>query len=460
MNPTRTVAAISTPYGKGGVALIRITGEDAFAVAQKVAERQNGVPLSETPSTKAVRVIFRDGNQPFDDGLLTLFRAPHSYTGEDTAELCCHGGLFLTQKLLGAVFTAGAFPAGPGEFTRRAFQNGKLSLSQAEAIGGLIDAKSDRCLTVSLLQSKGTLSEKLSSIADRLRFLISSVYAFIDYPDEDMADVPVSELKSTLQTLLSEVQTLCASHTYGRAIREGVRTALVGKPNTGKSALLNRLVGEDRAIVTEIPGTTRDVLREQVRLGDLLLNLSDTAGLRESDDPIERIGVGRSLSALREAEAVLAVFDGSTPPDEQDAEVLRRIRACGKEQQTVFLLNKADLGQINGAYEKFLPVPGIPVSALTGTGMDRLEQTVRDVLGVLPVGGEALGEVVLGARQYAALARAKQHLTNALAALDGFSQDVAGFDMEQALLSLEEIDGRTASEEIVNEIFSRFCVGK
>lgn len=460
MNPFRTVAAISTPYGKGGVALVRVTGEDAVAVAQRVAERHNGLPLSETPSAKAVRVTFRDGDRPFDDGLLTLFRAPHSYTGEDTAELCCHGGLFVTQKLLGAVFAAGATPAGPGEFTRRAFRNGKLSLSQAEAIGGLIDAKNDRCLTVSLLQSKGALSEKLSSAAERLRFLISSVYAFIDYPDEDMTDVSVPELRQILQTLLGEVQSLCDSYAYGRAISEGVRTVLVGKPNTGKSALLNRLAGEDRAIVTEIPGTTRDVLREQVKLGDLLLNLSDTAGLRESDDPVERLGVGRSLSALREAEAVLAVFDGSSPPDGQDAEVLRQIRESGKEKQTIFLLNKVDLGPANDAYEPFLPVPGLPVSAKTGVGMDRLEQAVRGVLGVSPVGEESLGEVVLGARQYAALTNAKRHLSDALGALDGFSQDVAGLDMEQALSSLEEIDGRTATEEIVNEIFSRFCVGK
>ena len=460
MNPFRTVAAISTPYGKGGVALVRVTGEDAISVTQKVAERQNGVPLSETPSAKAVRVTFRDGDRAFDDGLLTLFRAPHSYTGEDTAELCCHGGLFVTQKLLGAVFAAGATPAGPGEFTRRAFRNGKLSLSQAEAIGGLIDAKNDRCLTVSLLQSKGALSEKLSSVAERLRFLIGSVYAFIDYPDEDMTDVSVPELRQTLQALLGEVQSLCDSYAYGRAISEGVRTVLVGKPNTGKSALLNRLAGEERAIVTEIPGTTRDVLREQVKLGDLLLNLSDTAGLRESDDPIERLGVGKSLSALREAETVLAVFDGSSPPDGQDAEVLRQIRESGKEKQTVFLLNKADLGPANGAYESFLPVPGIPVSARTGAGMDQLEQAVREVLGVSPVGEESLGEVVLGARQYAALTNAKRHLSDALGALDGFSQDVAGLDMEQALSSLEEIDGRTATEEIVDEIFSRFCVGK
>ena len=460
MRAMQTVAAISTPYGKGGVALIRITGEDAIAVAQRVAVRTAGIPLSDTPSGKAVRVTFLDGTDAFDDGLITLFRAPHSFTGEDTAELSCHGGILLTQKLLSAVFAAGAYPAGAGEFTRRAFQNGKITLSQAEAVGGLIDAKSDRFLTVSLLQCRGALSEKLLSLTDRLRFLISSVYAYIDYPDEDMTDVPVPELQKRLRELIDELQILCNSHSYGRAISEGIRTVLIGKPNTGKSALLNALAGEERAIVTEIAGTTRDVVREQVRLGDLLLNLSDTAGLRESDDPVEKLGVGRSLAALQEAELVLAVFDGSLPPDEQDEEVLRQINACGKEANTVFLLNKSDLGTVYEAYNRLLPQEAIPVSALKKSGMDELQQAVRGKIGAGDVNTDSLGEIVVGARQYATLCKAKEQLTDALSALDGFSQDVAGLDMERALATLEEVDGRTATEEIVDEIFSHFCVGK
>lgn len=460
MNAARTVAAISTPYGKGGVALIRITGDDAIAVAQRVAKRTAGVSLSDTPSAKAVRVTFAENGVAFDDGLVTLFRAPHSFTGEDTAELCCHGGVFVTQKLLSAVFAAGAFPAGAGEFTRRAFQNGKISLSQAEAVGGLIDAKNDRFLTVSLLQCRGALSDKLRTLTERLKMLIVSVYAYIDYPDEDMTDVPVPELRDHLRGLIGELQTLCDSHAYGRAISEGLRTVLIGKPNTGKSALLNAFAGEDRAIVTEIPGTTRDVVREQVKLGDLLLNLSDTAGLRESDDPVEKLGVGRSLAALQEAELVLAVFDGSAPPDEQDEEVLRQIFACGKQEHTVFLLNKADLKEAHPAYHEFLPAGALAVSALQKSGFEQLERAVREKIGAGDVGIESLGEIVVGARQYAALSKAKEQLTAALGALDGFSQDVAGLDMEQALAILEEVDGRTASEEIVNEIFSHFCVGK
>lgn len=460
MRAMHTVAAISTPYGKGGVALIRITGEDAIAVAQRVAIRTAGIPLADTPSSKAVRVTFVDGTDAFDDGLITLFRAPHSFTGEDTAELCCHGGILLTQKLLGAVFAAGAVPAGAGEFTRRAFRNGKLTLSQAEAIGGLIDAKSDRFLTVSLLQSRGALSDKLLSVTDRLKLLISSVYAYIDYPDEDMTDVSVPELQERLRGLIGELQVLCDSHAYGRAISEGIRTVLIGKPNTGKSALLNALAGEERAIVTEIAGTTRDVVREQIRLGDLLLNLSDTAGLRESDDPVEKLGVGRSLAALQEAELVLAVFDGSIPPDEQDEEVLRHIRACGKETSTIFLLNKADLGKADEAYDRFLPEGTLPVSAIQKSGLNKLQRAVRERIGAGDVDTESLGEIVVGARQYAALNKAKEQLSDALSALDGFSQDVAGLDMERALATLEEVDGRAAAEEIVDEIFSHFCVGK
>ncbi len=453
----RTVAAISTPYGKGGVALIRITGDEAVSIAEKVAVRTGNGTLSSAPSATAVRVTFEDGGVPFDDGLATVFRAPRSFTGEDVVELCCHGGILVTQKLLGAVFTAGAFPAGPGEFTRRAFQNGKLSLSQAEAVGGLIDAKSEKYLTVSLLQCKGALSEKLQSLCGRLRFLMASVYAYIDYPDEDMTDVTVEEMRERLVSLLKEVQTLCDSHAYGKAISEGIPVCILGKPNTGKSALLNALAKEDRAIVTAIPGTTRDVVKEQVRLGDLLLNLSDTAGIRDSDDVVEQIGIQRSVRSLEEAELVLAVFDGSRPLEDEDLEVLRLIRDHGKEEQTVYLLNKSDLKE-DPSIRTSLPKEPVVISALEKAGLDSLEAAVKERF--VHSEAEALGEIVVGARQFAALTKAKGHLADALNTLEGFSQDMAGLDMEHALQALEEVDGKTASDEIVSEIFSHFCVGK
>ncbi len=450
----RTIAAVSTPRGKGGVALIRISGDDAFAVAEKVAVRPNGVPLSETEPNKSVRTFFCRNGQPFDDGMTVLFRAPHSFTGEDTAELCCHGGPLVTQTLLTAVFAAGAFPAGPGEFTRRAFQNGKLTLSQAEAIGGLIDAKTDRHLQVSILQCRGSLSAKLQSVFDRLTFLVASVYAYIDYPDEDMTDVTVPEMKERLISIKNELDALCGSRAYGKAISEGIRTVIVGKPNTGKSALLNMLAGEERAIVTDEAGTTRDIVSEQILLDGFLLNLSDTAGLRESDNKVEKIGIGKSLSALSEAELVFAVFDGSEPLTAEDEDVLTRIREADKEPVTVCILNKSDLGIRAKA-----PLPGaVILSAAEGTGRDQLEKAVRERLSLNEP--DDPGEILTNARQYAALERASGHLARALETLDGFTQDMAGLDLEQALAALGEADGRSISETVVNEIFSHFCVGK
>ena len=453
----RTVAAISTPYGKGGVALIRITGDEAVAIAEKVALRTGKGTLSDAPSATAVRVTFEDAGVPFDDGLATVFRAPRSFTGEDVVELCCHGGILLTQKLLSAVFTAGAFPAGPGEFTRRAFQNGKLSLSQAEAVGGLIDAKSEQYLTVSLLQCRGALSEKLQDLCSRLRFLIASVYAFIDYPDEDMTDVSVEEMRERLAAICRETEKLCDSHAYGKAISEGIPVCILGKPNTGKSALLNALAREERAIVTAIPGTTRDVVKEQVRLGYLLLNLSDTAGIRESEDVVEQIGIQRSVRSLEEAELVLAVFDGSRPLEEEDLEVLSLLKSHGKEEKTVYLLNKSDLSE-DPSVRASLPKAPVVISAMEKTGLEALEAAVKERFG--QVDTASLGEIVVGARQFAALTKAKKHMQDALHTLEGFSQDMAGLDMEQALQALEEVDGKTASDEIVSEIFSHFCVGK
>lgn len=450
----RTVAAISTPRGKGGVALIRISGDDAIRIADRVAVRPNGKSLAETESNKTVHTLFAQDGDIFDDGMSTVFRAPHSFTGEDTVEFCCHGGPLVTQKLLTVVFAAGADPAGRGEFTRRAFQNGKLSLSQAEAIGGLIDAKSEKHLSVSVLQCRGSLSAKLKEIYDKLTHLVASVYAFIDYPDEDMTDIPVPEMRRQLTEIRDEIEKLCRSHSYGKAISEGIRTAIVGKPNTGKSALLNLLAGEERAIVTDIAGTTRDVIREQVKLGDLLLNLSDTAGLRESDDKVEKLGIERSLSALADAELVFAVFDGSDKLTAEDEEVIRKITDAGKLDCTVCIMNKSDLGSACEA-----PLPNaVRLSALQQSGLSELENMVRQICDVIEP--DDLGEIITGARQYGALEKTKQHLDAALQTLESYSQDLAGMDLEQALSALGEIDGRTASEEIVGEIFSHFCVGK
>jgi len=451
----RTIAAISTPYGKGGVALIRISGDEAIQVASRLFKPKSGVRVEDIKPNTAVYGSFFDKDGVFDDGIATIFKAPKSYTGEDVVELSCHGGILVTKKLLETAIEAGCDYAEAGEFTKRAFINGKLTLSQAEAISGIIDAKNEKHLAVSLLQSKGALSKKIAELSDRLTHLAASVYAYIDYPDEDLRDVTSEEMKETLLSIRADILRLIDTHRYGQAISEGINTVIIGKPNTGKSSVLNSLIGYDRAIVTDIAGTTRDVVTEQVRLGDLILNLSDTAGIRESGDPIESIGIEKSKQALEKAELVIAVFDGSKPLDGDDAEILERIRLAGKEDCTICLLNKSDLG---------LAVQDLPFgrkiaySALKGIGKDRLEAEIGALFGEGNI--TTLGEIILSARQFAALKRALNAVDNALDALDSFTQDIAGMDIEEAIACLGELDGRTASEQIVNEIFSHFCVGK
>lgn len=451
----KTIAAISTPLGKGGVAMIRITGDTALKVASELFAPQSGKQIDDIKSNTAVYGSFFDKDGVFDDGIIILYRAPKSYTGEDTVELCCHGGILVTKKLLEAAIIVGADYAEAGEFTKRAFINGKLTLSQAEAIGGIIDAKNEKHLSVSLLQSKGALSEKIMEMSDSLTLLAASVYAYIDYPDEDLRDVSADEMKNRLLSIKNELSHLIGTHRYGQAISEGINTVIVGKPNTGKSSVLNTLIGYDRAIVTDIAGTTRDIVTEQIRLGDLLLNLSDTAGIRESGDLIESIGINKSKKALFEAELVLAVFDGSKPLDDYDNEILNQIRLAGKEECTVCLLNKSDLGTINS---KIPFGKQIVFSAFVGIGKDKLEKVISELFGEGNI--TSLGEIIVGARQYATLSRTLEAVGRALLALEGFTQDIAGIDVEEAIARLGELDGRSASEQVVNEIFSHFCVGK
>lgn len=451
-----TIAAIGTPHGKGGVAMIRISGSNAFEVAEKIF-----IPASEKRFAQKLHGnvyygSFCDEKGVFDDGICILFRSPSSFTGENVAELYCHGGILVTQKLLSAALKNGAVMAGAGEFTRRAFINGKISLTQAEAIGGIIDSKSEKHLEISAKQANGSLSRALGAIYDELKLLAASVYAYIDYPDEDMTDVSVGEMRETLIGIKYRLDRLAGSHTYGRAISEGVLTAIVGKPNTGKSSLLNALCGEERAIVTDIAGTTRDVVTETVRLGDLILRLSDTAGIRESEDTVEKIGIERSKKAIDEASLVLAVFDLSRPLDSDDKRLAEAIIESGKADKTVCILNKSDI-----SCEAELDIPferRVTVSAKNGEGIEQLVSVVSEMFGAGEIGEN--DEIVVNARQCAAVINAANAVGNAIEALDSFTQDIAGMDIEVALSAIAEADGRSVSEDIVNEIFSHFCVGK
>lgn len=451
----KTISAISTPHGVGAVSMIRLSGDDAFDIASRVFKTASGRAISEIAANTAVYGVFCDADGEFDDGIATVYRAPRSYTGENVVELMCHGGVLGTRRLLAATLAAGATMAAAGEYTKRAFINGKLSLSQAEAVGALIEAKTDACLGVGIRQLSGALSKRINACYETVLKLTSSVYAFIDYPEEDMTDLTADELLLALKDVKKSLAALKDSYRYGKAISEGVSCAIVGCPNVGKSSVLNLLAGEERAIVTPIAGTTRDVVTETVRLGDILLRLSDTAGIREGGGEIEKQGISRSIKSIADSELVLAVFDGSKKQSEADGDIIKHIEEMGKTAQTVALINKADKGK---QYEYVLPFRQISISAKTGDGFDALKEAVSALYAQTELTG---GEVIINARQYAAVCRALGCIESAIAALQGgFTQDIAGMDMENALMALGELDGRSVSEEIVSDIFSRFCVGK
>ena len=461
---TDTIAAVSTAYGRGGIAVIRISGDEALTVADKMFRAKNGLPVPEIePSHCVWGDILNDGVR-IDDGICTVFHAPHSYTGEDVVEISCHGGIVLTEKVLESALKCGARLAGPGEFTRRAFTNGKLSLSQAEAVGMLIDAQSEEQLSLAVSHSDGVMKRKSDELYEKLKTVVTGVYANVDFPDEDLAELSDAEVLAELSGLEGELSTLQSTYRVGRAVCEGIRTVLIGKPNTGKSSLLNRLVGRERAIVTDIAGTTRDTIEETVSCGRIMLRLCDTAGVRESEDAVEKIGVERSLKMLGEAEIVLALFDLSEQFDIEDALILEKLAETSAVK--IAVLNKNDLAK------KF------DVSKLDACGFSHIAQiraasddnstngvdALKELICSLYASGEidySKNAVLTNARQNAAVSRALEYTRSAIAQLEsGFTSDTAGFDIEAALSELSELDGRKISEEIVDGIFHRFCVGK
>ncbi len=459
-----TIASVSTAFGKGGIAVIRISGSDAISVGEAIFRPKNGIPLGGIGHGKMIHGDILRGEIPIDDGMAVCFFAPHSFTGEDTVEISCHGGILLTQMVLESAFLCGAAPAEPGEFTQRAFCNGKLDLSQAEAVIDMIDAKSKEHLKLALSQLKGVLGERVRELSEELYQLLCSTYAYIDFPDEDLTDVSREELIERLERIEFELCALADTYHAGRAIAEGIPTVLFGRPNTGKSSLLNALLGKDRAIVTDIAGTTRDTIEETVQVGRIQLRLCDTAGIRQADG-VEGIGVERAMEKLEEAELVLAVFDSSVPLTEEDEEVLRalaaqRESADGEEKKLLAVLNKCDLpAQLEYHRLSRLFDDIVEVSCVKGRGLDDLTHRIETLF----IEGEMdySQAMISNARQFSALQSAQESVERALNALqENYTQDVASLDLEAALGSLKELDGRGVSEDIVSGIFSRFCVGK
>lgn len=459
MRKLDTIAAIATPPGEGGLSVVRLSGPDALDIASRIFRPANGRAIPSMPGYTACygRIHAPRGASDIDEGILLVFRAPHSYTGEDVAELSCHGGRYVTQHVLRAALDAGATLAQPGEFTKRAFLAGKLSLTQAEAVADLIAAQSRQAADAALAGRDGALYRRIEAVTGSLLTIAASLAAWIDFPDEDTPAVETPVLLPQLQTALRELDALLDGFEAGRALREGVDVVIAGRPNAGKSTLMNLLAGFPRSIVTDVAGTTRDVVEESVIVGGVPLRLADTAGLRQTDDAVERIGVSLARERVARAGLVLAVFDGAQPLSDDD----RLLIGATGSRPCVAVVNKSDLPPALDAAEigALLHAPAVTVSAKEGMGADALEAAIAQVLRVSALDPSA--GILAGERQRACAVRARDALAEAAAALEsGATLDAVGVSLDGAIESLLELSGRRVSDEVVDQVFSLFCVGK
>lgn len=447
-----TIVAVSTADAKSAIAMVRLSGDDALEIASRVFRSLRGKSLSDMPGYTAAYGTFYDGDEMLDEGVALVMRAPRSYTGESLAELSCHGNPEIAARLLRACVRAGARSAGRGEFTRRAFENGKIDLTQAEAIAELIEAEGDAARRAALRRKNGAVGERVDSVCEALSLLAAKLAVWSDYPEE--TDAPVltpGELSDAMREQRTVLEALAAGHRAGQYLQNGIRVAIVGRPNVGKSTLLNRLTGEERAIVTSVAGTTRDVLEAPAQLGGMRLRLLDTAGIRDADDEVEQIGVTRAKKALCEADLVLLVLDAESGLSDADRELLAEVT----DRPHVIVANKTDLPHADIAHigEKI-----VEISAKTGAGIEALSDAVCRVLGMTQNEDAAL---IAGERQYGCVLQAISALSEAEDALaDGVTLDAAGILLDEAIGALGELTGKTASDLTLEQVFSHFCVGK
>lgn len=449
-----TIAAIATGTQVSAIGIIRLSGDETFQVIDRLFFPYSGKKMSESADRRLIFGELRDrAGELLDVCLCTISHAPHSYTGENTAELQCHGSPTVLRAALDELFALGARQSAPGEFTKRAFLNGRMELCAAEAVADIIDAETIECAKNAAGQLSGAISRKVDGIYSALTDISSHYHAVLDYPDEDIEDFQLESYEGSLTSALAELERLLQSHERGKLMTGGIPAAIAGRPNAGKSSLLNALLGYDRAIVTAIPGTTRDTIEEKLRIGRLTLRLIDTAGIRDTDNEVERLGVERSRAAMSKAELVIAVVDGSGEISDEDLEVIAQAEAAPKG---IVVLSKRDIAEPGAEIATALPV--VSLSSVTGEGMDELERVIAEQF---PLPEVPAGEILTNVRQADAVKRAIEYMRSALDAMRaGMTPDIVLTETEGAMSALGELSGRTVREDVTNRIFQRFCVGK
>ena len=453
-----TIAAISTPRGEGGIGIIRISGDDSFEILNKIFKAKN--PNKDLGFYKFNYGFIYDGDHMLDEAMVVRMKGPKTYTCEDVVEINCHGGYLVTQKILELVLKKGARHAEKGEFTKRAFMNGRIDLSQAEAVMDIIQGKTEKSISLSLEQLRGDLRDKIQNLKKLLLDVTAHVNVVLDYPEEGIDEPLPAHLRDNLENVHMEINKLINSYDKGKKIKEGIKTAIIGKPNVGKSTLLNSLLKEERAIVTHIPGTTRDIIEEVINVRGIPLVLVDTAGIRETEDLVENIGVEKSKEIIEKSDLILFVLDASRELEKDDHQIIELIRENNKK--AIILLNKIDLSRkITRENIDFFDGEILEISAKEETGIEEMEERIYNYILEEDVEDSSEKLVITNIRHKSALEKTKEAVENIFETIDSeMPMDLISVDLKEALDSLSEITGEISSEDILDHVFSNFCVGK